>query len=188
MAAIGREGQPVAIMAAPGDFGRLPPDHFQPFQPGRAAAHQLGPAHGCTARVAFARFGPTYRQRTAMNVANNLRTRLRTGDFATGLALVWLWRRGDGVWRTFLAAHLVAAAVYCHLMAPCLPQMRQAIRDNPVFSAGISWEWALTTGSFLLTGMPWLNGNPEMASHPSLQRVWVEFPAAVMLASAISTT
>ena len=98
-----------------------------------------------------------------------------------GLALVWLWRRGGGVWRTFLAVHLVAAAVYCHLMAPCLPQMRQAIRDNPVFSAGISWEWALTTGSFLLTGMPWLNGNPEMASHPSLQRVWVEFPAAVML-------
>ncbi|MFC4667374.1 aminotransferase class I/II-fold pyridoxal phosphate-dependent enzyme [Seohaeicola nanhaiensis] len=31
---------------------------------------------------AFARFGPTYRQRTAMNVANNLRVRLRTPEHA----------------------------------------------------------------------------------------------------------
>jgi arginine decarboxylase len=35
---------------------------------------------------AFARFGPTYRQRTAMNAANTLRERLRTEDHATAYA------------------------------------------------------------------------------------------------------
>jgi hypothetical protein len=84
------------------------------------------------------------------------------------LALVWLWRRGGGTWRTFLAVHVMAAIVYLHLMAPCFPQIRAALAGNDVFSSGLSRHWFANTGSFLLAGMPWENANPEIASHPSL--------------------
>jgi len=97
------------------------------------------------------------------------------------LALVWLWRRGGGAWRTFLAVHVLAALVYLHLMAPCFPQMRQALAENAVFSSGLGRSWAVTTGSFLLAGMPWENANPELASHPSLGGLWDRHPATVVL-------
>jgi hypothetical protein len=84
------------------------------------------------------------------------------------LALVWLWRRGGGTWRTFLAVHVMAAIVYLHLMAPCFPQIRAALAGNDVFSSGLSRHWFANTGSFLFAGMPWENANPEIASHPSL--------------------
>ena len=90
------------------------------------------------------------------------------------LALVWLWRRGGGTWRTFLAVHAMAAVVYLHLMAPCFPQIRAALASNDVFSSGLGRSWFATTGSFLFVGMPWENANPEIASHPSLSGAWAE--------------
>lgn len=49
---------------------------------------------------AFARFGPTYRQRTAMNAANNLRESLRTTETAKAFAeqQAALAGAGDDVW------------------------------------------------------------------------------------------
>ena len=88
------------------------------------------------------------------------------------LALVWLWRRGGSAWRTFVAVHALAAVVFIQLIAPCFPQIRAALAENDVFSAGISRAWFANTGSFLFAGMPWENANPGMPDHPSMGRAW----------------
>ncbi|MFN0129336.1 MAG: glycosyltransferase family 39 protein [Verrucomicrobiales bacterium] len=92
------------------------------------------------------------------------------------LALIWLWRRPGAAWRRFLAIQAMAAVVYCHLMAPCFPQMRAALAANEVFSSGVSRSWYANTGSFLLGGLPWPNANPELSDHPSMQALWGEYP------------
>ena len=101
------------------------------------------------------------------------------------LALVWLWRRGGGVWCRFLAVHVMAAMVYLHLMAPCFPQIRAALAANDVFSAGLGPMWFANTGSFLFAGMPWENANPEIASHPSLGGVREESPLGLAVTAGL---
>jgi hypothetical protein len=55
---VGREGDPVRIVACAGDLGLLAPDHVQPFEVRRAFEYKLRPTDHGAARAARSGLGP----------------------------------------------------------------------------------------------------------------------------------